>query len=68
MAQKQVDNLEQMQMDLKHAIRDYYLTENKESILTIQELSTKMAILHNVINLKMNPRHFLVCGFIFYDF
>lgn len=46
MAKKQVDNLEQMQMDLKHAIRDYYLTENKESILTIQELSTKMVILH----------------------
>lgn len=46
MAKKQVDNLEQMQIDLKHAIREYYLTENKEAILTIQELSTKLAVLH----------------------
>lgn len=46
MAKKQVDNLEQMQTALKHAIREYYLTDNKEAILTIQELSTKMAILH----------------------
>ena len=46
MAKKQIDNLSQMQNDLKHAIREYYLTDNKESILTIQELSTKMAVLH----------------------
>lgn len=45
-AKKQVDNLEQMKIALKNAIRDYYLTDNKETILTIQELSTKMAILH----------------------
>ena len=46
MAKKQIDNLEQMQIDLKHAIREYYLTDNKEAILVIQELATKMAILH----------------------
>ena len=46
MAKKQIDNLEQMQIDLKHAIREYYLTDNKEAILIIQELATKMAILH----------------------
>mgnify|MGYP003292824693 CR=1 FL=1 len=46
MAQNQVDNLKQMQVDLKHAIREYYLTDSKEAILTIQELATKMAILH----------------------
>lgn len=46
MAKKQIDNLEQMQIDLKHAIREYYLTDNKEVILIIQELATKMAILH----------------------
>lgn len=46
MAKKQVDNLEQMQIDLKHAIREDYLTDNKETILTMQELATKMAILH----------------------
>ena len=46
MAKKQIDNLSQMQNELKHAIREYYLTDNKESILTIQELSTKMAVLH----------------------
>lgn len=46
MAKKKADNLEQMQIDLKYAIREYYLTDNKEAILTIQELATKMAILH----------------------
>ena len=46
MAKKQVDNLEQMKIDLKHAIREYYLTDNKKAILDIQELATKMAILH----------------------
>lgn len=46
MAKMQVDNLKQMQIDLKHAIREYYLTDNKEAILIIQELATKMAILH----------------------
>lgn len=46
MVKKQIDNLEQMQIDLKHAIREYYLTDNKEAILNIQELATKMSILH----------------------
>lgn len=46
MVKKQVDNLEQMQKSLKYAIREYYLTDNKEAILSIQELATKMAILH----------------------
>lgn len=46
MAEKQVDNLKQMEIDLKYAIREYYLTDNKEAILNIQELATKMAILH----------------------
>lgn len=46
MAKKKADNLEQMQIDLKYAIREYYLTDNKEAILTIQELATKMAVLH----------------------
>lgn len=35
-----------MQIELKHAIREYYLTDNKGAILKIQELSTKIAVLH----------------------
>lgn len=46
MAKKQVDSLEQMEKDLKYAIREYYLTDNKNAILDIQEVATKMAILH----------------------
>ena len=46
MIKKKAESLEQMQIDLKHAIREYYLTDNKDAILIIQDLATKMAILH----------------------
>ena len=46
MSRKANSNLPEMEMELKRAIKEYYLYENKEAILKVQDLSTKMAILH----------------------
>ena len=70
MAEKQVDNLKQMEIDLKYAIREYYLTDNKEAILNIQELATKMAILHGFAsNAMIDADEYAIrldAGFFFY--